>query len=778
MQKIQLMSLIMGACSLGTGCYAQSFNQGTWTFTYNRGSHTIDISQDGQVYIKGGYAECRYEDGARQHTISSTDGRLASFTKRAVTDCFGRGMSYTYTFTKDGGSLIQNFRFYDNLPYFLVHCSVTDKGKAVKSNYMVPLRTRTAVSFLSRDLNNRVLYVPWDNDGYSRYRADYMKGTTISNNATAIYNADSRKGLIIGAVDHNQWKNAIEVGSSDYHQMDSLMLLSGYTAYDTRDTISAKVVMPHGKVAGDTVSSSRFVVGLFDDWRIGMETFGQACTKVAPRRICDNGNFYGWNSWGVQQTHITFDGVMDVIHFINSNLKPKGFYDKKGQVLISLDSWYSNLNDTQLQQFVDTCKKYNMIPGVYACPFCDWGKNGNAPVQGSRYTYKDIWLKRNGQCINMVNAYAIDPTHPGTKIAFKFWLDKLKRIGIKYLKLDFMDHGAMEADSWYDKNVTTGMQAYNEGLEFIRKQCGNDFIIDLSISPLFPYQYAECRRISCDAYSNIDNTNYVMNNTTFGWWLDQFYINDPDNLVLKSLYHNGQETEGENRARLTSGVATGMYLCSDNFSDRVSQGYPAASRERALKFVTNQDVNAIPRTCTSFRPVTGAPQKKDDAENLMIGESEDYYYLAAINYNTVLTPISGSLSFDRLGIDPASVDSVKELWTGADVNVTSEGFSYYVPAKDARIYRIHKKTNTTGVTALMSDENNVNFKRDGNDLIISANQGIIASRALDLSGQEVHACSYSTPRRDTTLSSLNSGIYLVEVTTADQQHSVRKYMMR
>jgi alpha-galactosidase len=775
--KLWMIVVAMGISTYG---FAQSFTEGNWTFTYDGTQHTLDISQNGQSYIKGAFSECHYDlsDGTTA-VLTSKEATLSSFSKQQVNDSFGSGRRYRYSYTKDNMTLIQDFLFYDSLPYFIVQSCITQEGQTTKTNYIVPLQSNTAVSFFSHDYNNRILYVPWDNDGYSRYQANYMKGVVTSNNVTAIYNADSRNGMVIGALDHDNWKSAVMVGATDYYQVDSLRLLSGYTAYDTRDTISANVVMPHGKIEADTVKSSRFMVGIFDDWRTGMETFGEACTKIEPRRVCANGNFYGWNSWGVQQLSVSFDGVMDVIHFIVNNLKPKGFYDKKGQILISLDSWYTNLNDTQLKQFVDTCNKYNLIPGVYTCPFCDWGESGGA-IQGTSYfTYKDLWLKRKGKVIEMVGAYAIDPTHPGTKIAFKYWLDKVKRLGIKYIKMDFMDHGAVEADSWYNKNVTTGIQAYNEGMKFIREQCGDDITIDLSISPIFPYQYAECRRISCDAYSSIDETNYVLNNTSFGWWLDQFYINDPDNLVLKSLYQGGTETEGDNRARLTSGIVTGMFLCSDNFSDNVAKGYPSASRERALKLLTNPEINVIPRSSTTFRPVSGAPSKANDAENFFIGETDSAYYLAVVNYFKALQPLSGTTTFERLGIDTSAVDSVKELWTNTDVNVTSEGFSYYVPARDARIYRILKKKTTTDILTVTDNQCTPVITANGDGkLAVNAQQGFVRSRLLSSAGQELCNKDFSTPQRTATFSNLQPGIYLVEVTMANQKRYVNKCVVR
>ena len=126
-----------------------------------------------------------------------------------------------------------------------------------------------------------------------------------------------------------------------------------------------------------------------------------------------------------------------------------------------------------------------------------------------------------------------------------YQIGKYKECGFDYLKLDFMCSGIKEADSFYDPNVTTGVQAYNAGMKYLREACGTDIFLDLSISPLFPSQYAEARRISCDAWGEMWHTSYMMNSLSCGWWLNRVYqYNDPDHLVM------GDRSEGENMLSL------------------------------------------------------------------------------------------------------------------------------------------------------------------------------------------------------------------------------------
>src|SRR5208283_1916250 len=118
--------------------------------------------------------------------------------------------------------------------------------------------------------------------------------------------------------------------------------------------------------------------------------------------------------------------------------------------------------------------------------------------------------------------------------------------GFDFVKIDFLSHGALEGVH-YNPSVTTGIEAYNQGMQFILGQVAGTMFISESIAPLFPYQYGHGRRIACDAYTSfISNTAYTMNSVTYGWWLDQLYpFNDPDMMV----FDNGPNSN-EDQSRL------------------------------------------------------------------------------------------------------------------------------------------------------------------------------------------------------------------------------------
>lgn len=784
------ISTLLSALCVTLSLQAQSIHENDWTITFDSSARTFTVLKGSTTLLSHAFAEASYAvgSGKEQSWTSKRDATTMTVGQgHRVHDAFGDGSQYVVEYTRaDGTKLWQTFSFYDNLPYFVTQLSITQEGHTVRSNHMVPLATTTPSAFLPKDGSNRMLFVPWDNDGYVHYQSRSLKDKVSSYAVSSVFDAVSRRGLVMGAVDHDQWKSAVSMGASDGYSLDSLRLISGYTDCYSRDTVitaSATTVVPHGWVTGDTVRSSRFVIGLFDDWRQGMDTYAQACTKVAPARTWDAGKPVGWSSWGTMQTKVSYQGIIDVGDFIRDSLMTRGFHDKDGKVTLSLDAWWNdNLSSSQIEQFVSYCKANNMTPGIYYGPFCLFGSlDSDVPGTNGRYKYRDIALKVHGKYKVLDGAYCIDPTHPGTKMAIMNEIHKYSLWGIKYVKLDFMCNGAIEADSWHDPTVTTGIEAYNKGMAFLVQQVArfnngdsNSMFLDLSMAPLFPYQYCHGRRVSTDAWSKIDNTENVLNALSFGWWAQQFYVSlDPDHLVMQS---NGQvvhESVGVNRARLTSGAITGAYLTGDNLSYQVDAGYPSGSRARALQLLTNEDVNEMSRTCEAFRPVEGNYAAVNRTERLFTCENDKYVYLAVLNYNTNLFQGSynGSVSFSRLGIDEANVGDIKELWSGDNVSASGGGITFSIPYSDAAIYRISKK-NTTGVAGVTAESHRpVLVCKDG-WVMVKGSQPAKRIEVFNAAGVKVAGGSGDTVRVET----LPGGVYIAVATFRDQGSASLKFL--
>ncbi|MBR1518724.1 MAG: alpha-galactosidase [Prevotella sp.] len=661
---------------VATNTYARSrqYRMGPWTIAVDKANNRVDIYNINSSDLP------LFEKVAAQIWLDGNDTPVTSIQAKKMSVRHSSDQ-LTLLFTMpDKTLLIQSFQSIDE--HLEVSLAATRKGTTLSSNRIEPLCTQSVEPFLPSDPDNRMLRIPWDNDAWVRFEQYRLNRKMDSFGATAIFNETAGKALVIGAIDHDTWKNAIHIDASNDQSIDNLSLISGFTSALSRDHRS------HGTVTADTLRSARFVVILTGDWLGGMEQYAACCRQVAPQRTWNGGKPVGWNSWGVLQDKLTPEAVRDIGDFLSEELRPKGFTDSDGRIVLSLDSWWNErFDEKQIRGFVDYCRQKHFIPGLYFTPFADFA-TWDHPLPGIEgFTSKDIWLKVNGKPITLDGAYALDPTHPATQAMMRERMKKFREWGIEYLKCDFMSHGALEADHWSDDKISTGMQAYNSGMRLLQLLAGDSIYIDLSISPIFPYQYAHGRRIACDTYSRIDETQYAMNALTMGWWLDGLYFaNDPDHLVLHKHDAHGEETIGENRARITSGVITGMYLCGDNFSFSVDRGFPKESRERAMQLLTNQEINKIPSICKSFRPLNATLEKESGAANLFTYETDEAIYIAAINYSS--TPFCHHLSTSLLR---KRLQSVSELWTGEQIRPDAEGIEINVPARDARIYKMEKK---------------------------------------------------------------------------------------
>ena len=657
---------------------SQTIASNVWKIDYNTTAKTANFIYQGKTILTNVFAQVK--NGST--TLKSTDYTNASISSTPVSDNFGDGTQYVVELTApDKPTMQQIFYLYPDSSYFLTEVKLVST-ESLSSNYMAPIVTTATNTFLpSSDVNNRMLFVPYDNDAWVQYKSMTLNQMNTSYEVTAIFNGTSRNGLVIGSVEHDIWKTGIKLTGSGNQSITNIECYGGITSSLTRD------VLAHGSIQGTTIKSPKILVGFFDDWRRGMESYAFANVNVSGKLKWDGPTPFGWNSWGGFATKINFEGAVQTSNFIATYLQNNNFHNDNNTVYLDLDSYWDSMTDQQLKQFVDSCKKNGQLAGIYWTPFVDWGLNPDRYVEGmvtKAYQYKDIYLYANGQPQKVDGAYAVDPTHPAVHERIDYYLGRFHKAGFKYLKIDFLTHGAVESDSHYDPNVTTGIQGYNAGMQYFSNKALSldpDLFITQSICPLFPAQYSHAKRIACDANGSISESEYTMNSLSYGWWLDNVYTyNDPDNAVLYSF------TEGENGARVTSVVITGTYISGDNFSTSgLLPGNPIA-QTRAQKYLTNADINDIARMGRGFYPIRGyQPSANKGAENLFMYDAGKYLYVVVFNYTN--NAINASVSMDELGLDVNKAYSMKELWSGA-TSLVSGTLSTSVPTMDVKVFRI------------------------------------------------------------------------------------------
>lgn len=782
--------------------------EGDWTIRIDESTKKMTLTYRDINLLNDVYAAITYNflGETEEHTINSlTPGGMPDVSVEPVSDGFGTGKRYDFRYAADGAVLIHSFYFYPQHKYALVQVKVeSTDGRDLQSRSLTALAAGASSSPLT-GASNRMVWVPFDNDGHLKYEVSVMKNgdEMTSHEVGYVFDGESRRGLIAGSVDHDTWKSGVTIAGSNGYRIDKFECLSGYTDYFSRD------LLPHGKVSGKNVSSARFFLGLYDDWREGLNDFAEANTKVVPRAEWKGGNPIGWSSWGVQQNYINYDGVEESARFIKDNLYDLGFHNADGQTVISLDAFAGDnipsnklwslgtkvFSDGTYRDGRDTKQGTNQILGEYCGHLVAWEWTLDSKVPGTGlngapdYTYRDIALKVNGKPykVNSNGGCAVDPTHPGVKANVEFFLRQFATNGTKYIKVDFLNNGIIEGDSWYDPNITTGVQAYNYGMKLLYEEASKYgmYIVE-SISPIFPYQYAHGRRTCCDRFSEIGETEYVMNAMTYGWWTDRLYtVNDPDQLVMCKGGHGAKETLGENRARATSGMATGAFIFGDNFSDKVFYtdtndghvkgdvvGYPEESRRRAIEIMGNPDINEYVRNNTgSFMPVDGHhPSSSQSAESMFVRRTDDALYLAVFNYGRLFAS-NGSVDFSRLGLTPDDeIGEIKELWSGESISAEGESLNYSVPAKDAKVFRF--RLNGAGVAKAAAEGKGVTLVRISKGLyMLECTECVIGYRVYGLSGAQVSAARGTTC---VDLSGIASGIYIVDVELTNGVHCYTK----
>ena len=625
---------------------------GSTAVTYDLSTGLATFSYGGTTKITDFYAQA-YSGYTLYQTTSTSYTRTASTPSNTETDI-------TLTATDGSPTLIQ--RFFLSANHFTTQLEMD--GTNLSSNEISPVVVNgTGAVDLGSYADTVFLQVPFDNDGFVTYNAASSNGlATTGFEVGAFYDNTSRNGLVIGSVTHDNWKTGISMSGSS-NKLDSLMAFGGANSpWDS---------LPHAAVIGNKILSPTVLVGYYGDWRDGMEDFANANAQVTPMLAWSNPAPMGWGSLGANESSLTEAQAQAAADYFHTDL-PK--FSEAGVQYITLDSQWSNFSTTDLQNFVTHAHSQGQKAGVYWTPWVIWDWTDlTQPLDGvSGYIGNDVVMKDHyGNPMAAIDgAYGVDPTHPGVKARIDHYTQEFTSMGFDYIKLDFLGHGALEGGSnngvHYDTTIQSGEQAYNQGMAYLYGKLGTSMLIDESIAPIFPYQYAHARRVSCDTYGAISNTSYEMNSESYGWWLAGrlYNWNDPDEIHFENTDTSSTAvpyTLNENKSRMTSVAVGGYMLSGDNVLDSTA---PPLVQE----WMTNASINALPAMNLHFRPVEG--NTGTSPVNVMIATGpSNTYYIAVFNYDGS-NAAKESLDLTRAGLSGSTQYTVTDLWTGATSTAT------------------------------------------------------------------------------------------------------------
>jgi alpha-galactosidase len=642
------------------------------------------------------YSAFTYRDAVLQtkdyamHTVDP-DGAVG------IQDAFGSGIRLAVVHTANGLPVMKQVYFvYEHLPYFLIRLEVGgEEGAMLETNHIAPIVAESAdagVSAVSIGTTPgkdgvHALFVPFDNDKWVRYSSAAMPDKLESYEVTAIYDPAARNGLVLGSISHDTWKTGLQIHGKSEGGIHRLEVYGGAAGEYTRDSL------PHGKVAGSLLSSPLLFVGAFDDYRSGLEEYGRANGKIEPAMPWEGGVPFGWNSWSAAGDKLDYDLYVHTSDFLRK-LQDRGFHNKD-TVYINFDSFWSNLSAEQLDDAVRHVRQNGQKAGIYWTPFAFWGDRYDRVVEGTdgQYTYGDLLLRDEAGNVlpELDGGLPIDPTHPGNLMRMEYNLERFISWGFEYIKLDFLGHGALEGRH-YDPAIRTGIQAYNLGMDYIKRKLdpgriGRPFFINLSIAPLFPHQYAHSRRISCDAFGTLADTEYMLNALTYGWWINNtvYRFNDPDHTVLYKSFNQGPTASHEGRSRLTASVISGTVLLLGDDFRREEAG------RRALAWLGNHEILELARKGKSFVPLEGkAGSGATDVFVLKetISEGGGVIYFAVFNFNAK-EKATKRIQSDRLGLEAGRAYILEDLWDKNKASGTSdEALEVMLGPGESKLYKL------------------------------------------------------------------------------------------
>lgn len=646
-------------------------SNGLVTLAYDRRSGLADISWNGGHKLAGIYSAAQLANQNLESTAYIEHSLDA--TRQPLHDGLGEGTTFTIVNRAEGKpKLLQRVSMYEGKPYLVVTAELQANQGTIGTNHFDVIASKNPALDIP---DERILHIPFDNDMWFRFnsialttmKADEMQSSA---EATTIYDNQSRNGVVIGSITHDTWKTAIDFRATLGHL--SWFDVYGGISSPTDVKTTTHDTVPHGVVSGATVRSPGIFIGYYDDWRSSLEAYGKANAAIQPPLSWSEGAPVGWNSWAAYGTKIDYERFLNAANYLHDNLLENGFIDRK-IVYINFDAFWSKLDVAQLRDVVAQVsamgkdKGVEFRPGIYWTPFAYWSDNLDAPVEGTdgKYKYRDILLRSaDGKLLPKVaGAYAIDPSHPGSKERATLYIKTFEDLGFKFIKLDFMSHGAREGVH-YDPAVQTGIQAYNMGMRDIVQKVSGRMFISLSIAPLFPSGYGNARRVSCDVKGHISggdqSTEYMLNSLTYGWWTDgSLYILDPDEVVLGPVADQGARNINEARSRFLSDViAGGMVLDSSAYLD------DPLARSLTKATYLNPQLNRIAAEGKVFRPIEG--DTGDHSTNAFVRSDNGTYYVAVFNFDEAASA--------RISIPLARID---QQLANANVEVTdiSDGSS-------------------------------------------------------------------------------------------------------
>jgi hypothetical protein len=555
------------------------------------------------------------------------------------------GTAQAVEFESEGGA--QRVWIYKNLPFVFTRATLRDAGATSGD-----LRKVTPISFQvspgKADLSKTRFF---GSDGLGekgKARPSYV--------FLAVVEPESNAGLVTGWITHDRASGIVEP-----------KLSNGKLIIDSRSEYGMPAMNGRKEERGET-----YVIGFFDDARLGLEQFADATAKINDIKLPPVPN--GYSTWYHGKSTGT-TGALDQKRMAElAKFADENHLDAYGLNFLQIDDqWQVQRRDFTthkkgdnapyadgMKKTADTIKQHGFFAGLWITPFGWQGQDvqdgKDSPNKTALKDKPDYFVKRQDGSVYQVR-WAGDCLDMSNPEARKFLGDVIGRMthewGYKLLKIDglwagmackilypspdYRDDGLGDA-VFYDKNKTN-VEVYRDGLKLVRESAGKDvFLLGCNIAQNMRTMGASIglvdgMRVGPDIKADWGAVVRCARPATWLYfWNGRVWHNDPDCLMLREPL------------TIENGQAWASWIALSGQMNLVSEWLPGLPPER---------LDIYKRTIPNHGKITARPVDLFDREmprmwHLSYGEGDDRVDLVGLfNWNAPARQSSDSAAMEE-----------------------------------------------------------------------------------------------------------------------------------
>jgi len=721
--------------------------------------------QNSGALIENFYAEVHLSD----NIVSSKDYSLRNYKVD--------GGKHIITLTSDSYPTMYQYFEEDTNDQIQIWVSL-ESNIEISSNYLAPIVSEGTgiLDIGTSGTNIRTMLMPSFQPNTQRWSYPSINSSGLSYNVTTFYDGDSKQGFVIGALTHDIWKSGVRFEGAN-NKLDKLEVVSG--------VMNEWDVVEHGTITSTEISSAKFLLGYYDDFTNGLESYALAIAEITPKleksdqlAAWDTNTIFSWKSWGngAGKSNFTVEEFFQVPDLLSENLYTEGWHNEQEKILIHIagqttSNSYIGFSNVLLMIDDVQANHPEIKMGSYYSPFIFNIEDADKTYKIG-YTYGEAALKdHEGNYVVVYNLsgnpkYILDATHPATIKQLEDRIRNHLNYGFEFIRFDFLQYGIMEGD-FYEGSITTGVQAYNYAMQKAVDKAEGKMHINMAIGPYFPHQYAHSKRISGDTKYSFNTVEYELNALAGGWWLGNgvlYDLLDPGDVDFNP--DTSEEEENVSISKMNNAVVTGYCQTSDDITD-------GDRLDLHKKYFTDSDVLEVLSLGKSFKPLNIS---SENTPNLFYYNNNDTVYIAVFNHSET-DELTVDIDLDEM-IGVSTELTIFDVWSKTNLTKqTNENWSVALDAKESKLFKVYAR-DVLAVSHQNTKSNDNDFKvipnPNNGDFEVQISGGndtkIESINIVNVLGKQIKQNYFDDQEYfgSFQIKGLKSGVYFLSIKTKDR----------